>query len=128
MKKRKVLLVLGFVIILAVVGFAVVRNMEQGLLDLIELPVGEVDFSVMADGTYGGKYRRFPVAAEVTAVVEDGILTEIKLLNHSHGPGYGDDAILNDVLANQSLQVDLLSGATYSSVVVLKAIEMAFVD
>jgi uncharacterized protein with FMN-binding domain len=61
----------------------------------------------------------------VRVSVRDGRITEIKLLRHSHGPGHGADAIVDRVVASQSLRVDAVSGASYSSKVVLKAIETA---
>ena len=36
--------------------------------------------------------------------------------------------LLQNVLSSQHLQVDVISGATYSSVVILKAVESALMD
>ena len=66
-----------------------------------------------------------PVTAKVRVSVRGGRITDLQLLSHMHGPGHGADAILKRVLASQSLRVDAVSGASYSSKVVLKAIETA---
>jgi hypothetical protein len=58
-------------------------------------------------------------------VVKTGAITAITVLDHSHGPGHGSDAIIDRVIAAQSLDVDVVSGATLSSKVILKAIETA---
>jgi uncharacterized protein with FMN-binding domain len=47
------------------------------------------------------------------------------MLSHGHGPNHGADALLPRVIDAQSLAVDAVSGSTYSSKVVLKAIETA---
>ena len=49
----------------------------------------------------------------------------IEVLKHSHGPGHGAGAIIDRVIAAQSLKVDAVSGASLSSKVMLKAIEKA---
>jgi uncharacterized protein with FMN-binding domain len=57
--------------------------------------------------------------------VSAGRITEIVMLSHTHGPNHGADAILPRVVEAQSLVVDAVSGSTYSSKVVRKAIEIA---
>ena len=54
-----------------------------------------------------------------------GRITDIVMLSHGHGPNHGADALLPRVIDAQSLAVDAVSGSTYSSKVVLKAIETA---
>jgi uncharacterized protein with FMN-binding domain len=87
--------------------------------------VQDVPLSAVADGTYWGAQRNFPVTAKVEVTVQAGRITDIRLRRHFHGPGHGAETILAQVLSAQSLQVDAISGATYSSKVVLKAIETA---
>jgi uncharacterized protein with FMN-binding domain len=59
------------------------------------------------------------------ATVTTGRLESVKVLKHRHGPGHGADAIIDRVIAAQSLKVDAISGATASSKVMLKAIQSA---
>ncbi len=54
--------------------------------------------------------------------MEGGI---IELLKHTHGQGGAAEAIPGKVIEAQTLQVDTISSATYSSKVILKAIEQA---
>jgi uncharacterized protein with FMN-binding domain len=77
------------------------------------------------DGTYEGSQSAFPVTAAVRVTVSGGRITDIVMLSHGHGPNHGADAILPRVIAAQGLGVDAVSGSTYSSKVVLKAIETA---
>jgi uncharacterized protein with FMN-binding domain len=77
------------------------------------------------DGSYEASVRILPVTASVRVTVSGGKITAIALLSHSHGPDHGADAILPRIVEAQSLQVDAVSGSTYSSKVVRKAVELA---
>ena len=108
----------GVVIFVALGGCAFVQKINKLMIE--NVPVQQVK-----DGTYEGSTLIFPVTASVRVTVSGGKITNIVMLSHGHGPGHGADAILPRVIAAQSLEVDAVSGATYSSKVVLKAIETA---
>jgi uncharacterized protein with FMN-binding domain len=93
--------------------------------DIQKLVVSDISPTAVRDGTYEGEQMNNPITAKVEVVVTAGAITAIKLLDHSHGPGHGADAITDRVIAAQSLDVDVVSGATLSSKVILKAIETA---
>ena len=99
-------------------GCTFVEKIEQ-------LTIGDIDIASVRDGTYTGTVRVLPVTAKVRVIVKDGAVTSIDLLRHFHGPDHGAEEILGRVIAGQSLVVDAVSGSTYSSKVVLKAIESA---
>jgi uncharacterized protein with FMN-binding domain len=90
-----------------------------------KLTIGDLDITTVKDGSYSGTVRILPVTAKVRVTVNDGAITDIVLVRHFHGPGHGAEAILGRVVAAQSLRVDAVSGSTYSSKVVLEAIEQA---
>ena len=90
-----------------------------------KLTIDSVALSQVKDGTYEGSTAIFPVSASVRVSVSAGRITDIVMLSHGHGPNHGADAILPRVIAAQSLEVDAVSGSTYSSKVVRKAIETA---
>lgn len=127
MKKRyKVLIIIGSVIaVLVVAGIIAFSIMQNNLEALKSAQVGDIDLSLVADGTYTSSAGSFPVTAEVSVTVKDHAITDIELLSHNHGPDHGADAITGEVLKAQSLDVDSVSGATTSSKVVLLAIEGA---
>jgi uncharacterized protein with FMN-binding domain len=97
----------------------------KALEEIDKLTIENVSVSEVKDGTYQASENYFPVTAEVVVSVAGGRISDIKLLKHSHGPNHGADSIIDRVMEKQSLQVDAVSGATYSSKVVLKAIESA---
>ena len=90
-----------------------------------KLTIDTVAMNQVKDGTYEGSTAIFPVTASVRVTVSGGRITDIVMLSHGHGPHHGADAILLRVISAQSLAVDAVSGATYSSKVVLKAVETA---
>ena len=89
------------------------------------LEIQNIVFQNVGDGTYEGYQDNKIVTAKVRVSVKDGRVADIQLLQHAHGPQHGAEAIVARVLEEQSLRVDAVSGATYSSKVVLKAIELA---
>ena len=56
------------------------------------------------------------------------MIKEIELKKHDNGQGFPAEIIPGKVVEAQSLEVDIVSGATYSSKVILKAIENALKD
>jgi uncharacterized protein with FMN-binding domain len=90
-----------------------------------KLTVEDVTVHQVKDGTYEGSQDFSPVTASVRVTVSAGRITDIVMLSHGHGPNHGADAIFPRVIVAQSLAVDAVSGSTYSSKVVLKAIETA---
>ena len=90
-----------------------------------ELAIADINPRKVKDGAYEGEQVGDLVSAKVEVVVKNGAITEIKLLKHRHGPWHGANAIVGRVIAAQSLEVDVVSGATSSSKVILKAIEKA---
>jgi len=79
----------------------------------------------LEDGQYIGEFEKGLVAAEVTVLVRDHAIESIEILRHDNGKGKKAERIVDDIVARQSLQVDIISGATYSSTVILKAVENA---
>jgi uncharacterized protein with FMN-binding domain len=89
------------------------------------LAIDDLDIAAVKDGTYTGTVRILPVTAKVRVTVNGGAVTDIVLVRHFHGPDHGAEQILGRVVEAQSLRVDAVSGSTYSSKVVLAAIEAA---
>ncbi len=93
------------------------------------LPITNVDFKQLNDGTYSGEYEGGMHkwrANEVQVTVSSGKVTDIKLLQHKENrPPEFTDALYNRVIQSQSLQVDTISGATITSKAYLKSVENA---
>lgn len=96
-----------------------------GSCALPDIRVDTPDLAGLADGSYRGSYDGGMVKAEVEVDVAGGAITAIRILRHECGTGRPAEAIVDEVVARQSLEVDAVSGSTYSSRVILKAIELA---
>ncbi len=88
----------------------------------------DIDVSRVPDGTYYGSAEAFMTGASVAVRVEDQQIVRIDLLRHKHSNGEEAVAVLDRVIEQQCLKVDVVSGATTSSLVLLKAVEDALQD
>jgi len=93
-----------------------------------EIRVTTPTFAELADGTYKGYYDGGLVKAEVEVTIASGAISAVTILKHDCGTGKPAEAIVDDVVAAQSLDVDAVSGSTHSSKVILKAIEVALTE
>ena len=127
MKRKNLVLIiiLAVLILLAGIGYVVWSSLQDNLNQLDNLSIGSIDLQTIADGTYTGHYSAFPVTATVVVTVKDHAISTIQLTEHNNGQGQPAERITDDVLAAQTLDVDVVAGATYSSKVILKAIESA---
>ncbi len=93
--------------------------------DTDSIIIEDVDLQKIKNGTYEGEYKIFPVIAVVSIKVKNHKITEIEIIKHREGKGEKAEAIIEDVIRTQSIEVDTISGATLSSKCILKAIENA---
>ncbi|WP_090446333.1 FMN-binding protein [Natronincola peptidivorans] len=83
-----------------------------------------IELSKVVDGVYEGFSDGLLVSAKVWVTVENHRITDIQL-EHHHDRGIAAEVLVDKVLENQSTKVDIVTGATSSSKVILKAIENA---
>lgn len=120
MKKKKWPKVLTIVLLCVVVlGVVVALNIPK------PAKIPQLDLSTLSDGQYDGQFDNGLIAAEVAVVISDHRIETIDLLSHRYGMGQKAEAIVDDVISAQSLDVDAISGATLSSNTILKAIANA---
>jgi len=89
------------------------------------LPVQSIDFAGLPDGTFAGYAHNRIIRVRVAVTVADGAVTDIAILEHRQGRGRQAEVIAADVIRAQSLEVDAIASATFSSSTILKAIENA---
>ena len=130
MKKRYLVLII--VIVVLAVGVLTVKILfskaETELKQLANTEIENVDMSSAEDGVYNGSYSAFPVSAEVRVTIKDHKIEKIELIKHNNGQGEEAEIIPDMVTEAQTLDVDSVSGATYSSKVILKAIQNALLN
>lgn len=79
----------------------------------------------LADGVYTGSGRGYRGTITVEVTIENGYIAAIKIVSYSDDESYFRNArskILNRIIDAQSIAVDTVSGATYSSNGILEAV------
>lgn len=129
MKKKHIVLciVLSIILVATFTTTLVYKNIDKNLKQLSVMAIQEIDFTKLSDGVYEGSYQVFPVSVEVEVTINNHEIARIDLIKHSNGQGKPAEIITEKVIEAQSLKVDVISGATYSSKVILKAIENALI-
>ena len=122
-KSKKVLLIIFFVVsFLLIAGKIIVGNMVRNVQNIsVSMP----DLLNVQDGNYIGEYSITPLHVKVEVSVSNHRMTNITILQHDNGLGSTAESIVNDVMEEQSLEIDAVSGATVSSKCILKAVENA---
>ncbi len=119
---KVVFVVIALLLILFIFFYFLIKS---NLNNLQSIKISDVDLATSRDGTYTGTFSAIPVEAEVKVTIKDHMIESIEIVRHVNGKGKGAEIIPSKVIEAQSLQVDTISGATYSSKVILKAIENA---
>jgi uncharacterized protein with FMN-binding domain len=124
MRKRTKILIIIFVIIASLTAFGIYMinkiNQEMEVLTISEIP--EINLVQIDDGTYSGSFKSLLIKVQVEVTIQNHVITDIIILEHQNGQGDDADVIIDDVLLEQSINIDFISGATYSSKAILLAI------
>lgn len=103
----------------------VLLKSQSDLKKLTTIEIQDVDLSKIENGFYEGKYKSFPISVKVQVTVNNHVIDDIKILKHINGQGGAAEKITENIIKSQSLEVDAITGATYSSKVIVKAVEDA---
>ncbi len=90
-----------------------------------ETSFSSLDISNIPDGVYVGEYDVDFVYAKVEVTVQKGVLANIDILEHKNGRGSPAEVVTDRIIEKQKIDVDAISGATNSSIVIKKAVENA---
>jgi uncharacterized protein with FMN-binding domain len=123
--KKGLLIAAGIILVLVIGAIVGVNIVNDKLNSLSDITFDTIDLSEIDDGVYEGSYSQFPISVDVEVTILNGSITEIVIAKHQSGQGQPAEVIIDDVIANQTLAVDTIAGATYSSIVILLAIEDA---
>ena len=118
MKNFSILGSLAILVLLFSCSTSQIKSIEASLPDLSGKP----------DGTYRGYYNLSGAPTEVTVdvTVRNSNITEVKIIKHKRSAiGKKAEKITERIIESQSLDVDVISGATGSSKAILKAVENA---
>ncbi len=115
-------IIMGIVVIVLIVGGIYAWRFVSGSHKIV---VGSVDLSQVPDGTYEGSYSFFHDSSKVRVTVADHRITAIESLTSGGAAKSDIPTLIERVVAQQSTQVDLVTGASVSQKVFLKAVENA---
>jgi len=86
------------------------------------------DITAKADGTYRGEvdFKGTPISVIVDVVLQEHVITAINIIKHTCSPiGKKAEVVVSKIIETQSLDVDIVTGATVSGKAILKAVEEA---
>lgn len=93
--------------------------------DVKEIQINGIDLAGARDGTWEGICETSLIKVTVQVTIDTKRITGIKITRHACGKGKPAEAITQKVVEKQTTNVDTVSGATGSSIVILKAVENA---
>lgn len=91
-----------------------------------EISIEGIDLKTVSDGKYEGEYDTGYISARVRVTVSNNRITEVEILEHKNERGGPAEVIVDDMVKENRIDVDAVSGATNSSKVLMKACENAF--
>ena len=123
----KMLLVIGCILGIAVCGLGLaMKKQVSGMYEQLDAAT-VVALDHVADGTYEGTAETPLVKVTVAVTVENHTLKDIQLLRHENGKGAPAEAMLPEMLRQNTSEVDTVSGATMSSKAIRAAVRDALV-
>lgn len=126
MKKliRALLLLLLALALLVLGGMAAMQaQARKSMAELEAVPV--IPLSDVADGVYEGMQETPLVKVTVSVTVQNHAIAGIQLLRHENGRGAPAEALLEEMVRQDTSEVGVVSGATMSSRVITAAVRNA---
>ena len=124
MKRKRVIswsLIVIFISILVLLsGCALVKYKKK----IAATEIQTIDLKTIEEGVYEGFYDVYMINARVMVEVDSNKIVSIELVEHKYDK-FSGEPMIQRILDKQSLEVDVITGATNSSKTVLKAIEIA---
>lgn len=122
-------IVLYIAAIVLIIGFIILFIYIKGVLDykqsVKEITLDDINISDVADGVYVGECDVNFIYVKVKVTVQGGKISSINILEHKNGHGKPAEAVINEIIDEQMIDVDAITGATNSSTVIKKAVENA---
>ena len=118
----RVFIVLIFFVLILVVSCTAMMNKEMEKTKKELMAIEDPDLSKVEDGIYRGKVETMLVKAEVEVSVKNHKIISISIIKHDNGKGKPAEAIIDDIVKDNSTDVELIAGATMSSLVIRAAV------
>ncbi|NBH13037.1 FMN-binding protein [Lachnospiraceae bacterium] len=125
-RKKVISFIILFLFLVGLIWGAVyLKNVADYKRAVKETSFDEIDIANVSDGIYIGEYDVNFIYAKVEVTVEDGKIVSINILEHRHERGKAAETVIDKIMEEQKIDVDAISGATNSSIVIKKAVENA---
>lgn len=118
----RVFIVLILFILILVVSCTAMMNKEMEKAKNELMLVEDPDLSKVEYGIYRGKVETMLVKAEVEVSVKNHKIISISIIKHENGKGKPAEAIVDVIVKDNSTDVELIAGATMSSLVIRAAV------
>ena len=118
----RVFIVLILFILILVVSCTAMMNKEMEKAKNELMLVEDSDLSKVENGIYRGKVETMLVKAEVEVSVKNHKIISISIIKHENGKGKPAEAIVDAIVKDNSTDVELIAGATMSSLVIRAAV------
>lgn len=126
-RKRNVILIMMLIALVGTGGFGInywLRN-EKYQDAIKQISIKEVDLTTLEDGEYIGEYDVDFIRVKVKVTIDDHKISDIAYIYHDNDRGEKANRITEAMIKQQKIKVDTISGATNSSKVIQKAVELA---
>lgn len=125
-KKKKLLIAIVFLVLGGFIGLkCFCAKIVQAARTLEDVPINMSD---VRDGIYDGHSALGPVNVDVRVTVEAQRIKSVEIIKHDNGFGGKANIIVDDIVANNTYDVDAVSGATVSSEVIMNAVNNALLQ
>lgn len=128
-RKKKILWHRIFTILMAI---GIIVHLTTYILDfnnyqkkVKNIKIVDINLENVKDGIYIGECDAGYIYAKVKVEIKNGEIVSINLIEHRNERGKRAEDIIDNVISEQKIDVDAISGATNSSNVIKKAIENA---
>lgn len=125
MKKYIIISVISIVVICSVLAINYLKRISNYKEKVNNIVIQEVKLDNKKDGKYIGEFDADVISAKVEVEIKNKKISNINIIEHKNERGTSAEVIPQKVVDAQSLKVDVVSGATNSSKVILKAIDNA---
>ncbi|MDA3847082.1 MAG: FMN-binding protein [Vallitaleaceae bacterium] len=125
--KKKLFIIIGLLVVIAVgVKFYISNMFDEYDAYMETVHIETLSLDDIEDGTYLGESDAGGIIrVKVSVEVKNHTIEAINLIQHDNGRGDSADVIIGDIVEAQSLQVDTITGATNSSLIILEAVQNA---
>lgn len=126
-KKHMIYAGVAVVVLVALLGVAYMFQLSYEATAALAVTIEPIDFSSIHEGHYIGEYRLGLTKYKVEVEVYNRRITGVEIISNRNNryARMAAEGIIERVVARGNVSVDTVSGATTSSIGILKAIEQA---